>query len=49
MPRLINSVSGVVINVSDTLAATLDSKWKPFGEVQESAPAPKRKTVRKDR
>lgn len=47
MPRLINSVSGVVINVSDTLTATLDSEWKPFDEVQESTPAPKRRTARK--
>lgn len=47
MPRLISSVSGVVINVSDALAATLDSEWKPFADAQESAPAPKRRTARK--
>lgn len=45
MPRLRNSVTGVVVNVSDETAATLGPEWKPLDKSEpQKKPAPKRAT-----
>ena len=39
MPRLVNAVTGVTVNVPDETAANLDSNWAPVKAEPEDKPA----------
>lgn len=42
MPRLRNTVTGVVVNVDDDLAAQLGAAWEPAGEGKPAGSTRKR-------
>lgn len=47
MPRLVNTKTGVVANVSEETAARLGSEWQHVEDEPEKKPAPKRASVKK--
>lgn len=47
MPRLRNARSGVIVNVSEDMAATLNSEWEPVTKPAPRKPAPRRRQPRK--
>ena len=48
MPRLVNTKTGVVANVSEETAARLGSEWERVdGAEPEKKPAPKRASAKK--
>lgn len=47
MPRLVNSRTGVVVNVSEATAATLGTEWKTKQEQAEAKPPVGKQSAKK--
>jgi hypothetical protein len=47
MPRLRNSMTGVVVNVDDATAGQLGSEWGPAGRPASDAPQPDEKPAQR--